>query len=150
MVAIFLILLLTIPTPAQAPAVAASSFKFAASQIPAHQKAFAECVSLQESRGNYKAIGDNTNARGRWQFLDNEWRRGLSYMVADRLVTYGMSKTEAKDLRKDLQKHSIDTWKPVYQDVGFVAALNARGPWTGWKHWAVDRKCLKFIPTNER
>ena len=145
-----LIFLLMVPTPAQAPAVASNNFKLAAAKVPNSQQAFADCVSHHESRGNYKAVGDKSSARGRWQFLDAQWRHGLSYMVANRLVTYGMSKSKTKDLVKDLQKHSIDTWKPVYQDIGFVAALNAKGPWSGWTHWKVNSECVKLVPSNKK
>lgn len=121
-----------------------------ASEIPKDQQVYAACISDQESRGDYRAIGDNTNARGRWQFLDSNWRHGLSYMVAKRLMDNGMPKSKSKSLVKHLQSRSIDTWKPVYQDIGFVAALNAKHKWSGWRHWAVDRQCNKYVPKKYR
>lgn len=135
-----------VPTPAEAPALAANNYALSASKIPANQLEYAKCISYHESRGNYQAVGDKSSARGRWQFLDKQWRRGLSYMVADRLVNHGMPKSQEKDLIKDLQKHPIDAWKPIYQDVGFVSALNAKGPWSGWKHWSVNSQCNKLVP----
>ena len=127
-----------------------TTIELKAAQIPKQEQAFAKCVSWQESRNNYHAIGDNQFARGRWQFLDNNWRHGLSFMVADRLVTFGLPKSKAKILIKDLQKRPIDTWKPIYQDIGFVSALNAKGSWSGWRHWAVDSQCVKLVPLNKR
>jgi len=127
----------------------ATNYK-AAAEIPKDQKIYAACVSHQESRGNYRAIGDNENARGRWQFLDSNWRRGLSYMVAKRLMDYGMPKEKMKPLVKHLRSKSIDAWEPIYQDIGFVAALNAKHPWSGWRHWAVDTECNKYVPKKYR
>jgi hypothetical protein len=106
-----------------------------AAHIPPHQQAFAACVSERESHGNYRARGDESSARGRWQFLDRQWRNGLAYMVAARLQHFGMSRAAAKHVRIHLQSISIDRWDAVYQDIAFVSALNARGPWSGWRHW---------------
>ena len=139
-------LVLAISMLTSSPANAATDYKLAAAQIPKDQRSYAACVSYHESRGDYKAIGDNTNARGRWQFLDSEWRRGLSFMVAKRLREYGMHESKVKPLVKHLQSKSIDEWEPVYQDIGFVAALNAKYPWSGWRHWAVDKPCNKLVP----
>lgn len=106
-----------------------------AAHIPPSQQAFASCVSNRESHGNYRARGDESSARGRWQFLDLQWRRGLAYMVADRLRDHGMSRSESKRVRIHLQSVSIDRWEPAFQDAGFLATLNARGQWSGWRHW---------------
>lgn len=106
-----------------------------AAHIPASQQAFASCVSNRESHGNYRARGDESSARGRWQFLDLQWRRGLSYMVAERLRDHGMARQESKRVRIHLQSISIDRWEPAFQDAAFISVLNARGPWSGWKHW---------------
>jgi hypothetical protein len=125
----------------------AVDYKTAAAKVPKDQIAYAKCVSHHESRGNYKAVGDQSSARGRWQFLDKQWRRGLSFMVAHRLVEYGMPKSKVKDLVKDLQSKSIDRWNPIYQDVAFLAALNAKYQWSGWKHWSVNSKCNELVPT---
>jgi hypothetical protein len=129
----------------------AYDFKAAAARVPQDQIAFAKCVSWQESRGNYKAIGDQSSARGRWQFLDDQWRRGLSYMVAKRLTDYGMPKSKQKALIEKLRGKSIDKWEPIYQDVGFVAALNAKYPWSGWRHWYVEgSKCNDLVPLEKK
>ncbi len=106
-----------------------------AAVIPASQQAFAECVSHRESRDNYKARGSDSSSAGRWQFLDRPWRNGLSYMVAARLREFGMTGPASKGVRIHLQATHIAAWEPDYQDAAFVAVLNARGPWSGWKHW---------------
>ena len=106
-----------------------------AAVIPASQQAFAECVSWRESRDNYKARGSDSSSAGRFQFLDRPWRNGLSYMVAARLREFGMSGPDSKAVRIHLQATHIAAWEPNYQDAAFVAVLNARGPWSGWKHW---------------
>ena len=115
-------------SPASDPAASAAV-------IPASQQAFAECVSWRESRDNYKARGSDSSSAGRWQFLDRPWRNGLSYMVAARLREFGMSGKDSKAVRIHLQATHIAAWEPNYQDAAFVAVLNARGPWSGWKHW---------------
>ena len=120
---------------ATALALSASPAAHQAAQIPTDQRVFASCVSERESHGNYKARGDRSSARGRWQFLDAQWRHGLAYMVADRLHRKGMSKAAAQLVRIHLQSISIDQWAPVYQDAGFIEVLNARGKWSGWRHW---------------
>ena len=106
-----------------------------AAAIPSSQQAFADCVSDRESHGNYKARGSDSTSSGRWQFLDRPWRNGLSYMVAARLRDFGMSGKDSKAVRIRLQATHIAAWEPHYQDAAFVAVLNARGPWSGWKHW---------------
>lgn len=108
-----------------------------AAVIPASQRAFAECVSDRESRGNYNARGSDSSSAGRFQFLDRQWRvnGGLAWMVAARLREFGMSGADSKAVRIHLQATHIAAWEPNYQDAAFVAVLNARGPWSGWKHW---------------
>jgi hypothetical protein len=124
-----------------------------AAQIPASQQAFASCVSARESHGNYKAKRSEagSSAAGRWQFLDKQWRRGLSYMVAERLRSFGMSTHEAAVIRRHLAATRIDRWAPEYQDAAFLAALNARGPWSGWRHWYLaGSKCNALVPIGAR
>jgi hypothetical protein len=133
------------------PNVQAANYKLAAARIPSDQVAFAQCVSHRESRGNYQAASRVSSARGRWQFLDRQWREGLSYMVANRLVDYGMPKQKRNALVKRLQSKPIDAWKPLHQDIGFVAALNAKHPWSGWRHWYfANSPCNKLVPHDKR
>ncbi|MGI9135464.1 MAG: hypothetical protein ACR2JS_00150, partial [Candidatus Nanopelagicales bacterium] len=87
-----------------------------AAQIPQQAQAFASCVSERESHGTYKARGSDASSAGRWQFLDNEWRRGLAYMVKARLVRFGMSRAQAERIRVELTGKHIAKWQPAYQD----------------------------------
>ena len=130
---------------AAAIALTPASAAHQAAHIPPSQQAFAACVSHRESHGNYRARGDESSARGRWQFLDQQWRHGLAYMVADRLRHFGMSRTDSKVIRVHLQSVSIDKWPAFAQDAAFVAVLNARGPWSGWRHWYLPgSKCNRL------
>lgn len=120
-----------------------------AAAIPASQRAFADCVSHRESRDNYEARGSDSSSAGRWQFLDRPWRNGLSYMVAARLREFGMSGTDSKAVRIHLQATHIAAWEPAYQDAAFVAVLNARGPWSGWRHWFLaGSRCNSLAGSN--
>lgn len=112
-----------------------------AAVIPAKHQPYAACVSNRESHGNYKAKGDVSTARGRWQFLDRQWRitGGLTYMVRDRLLTFGMNKKDANSIRQHLQHTPIDKWAPVLQDVAFVSVISHKG---GYRHWYIaGSKC---------
>ena len=102
-----------------------------ASRIPQHVRPFAECVSDRESSGSYTARNPTSSAQGRWQFLDNSWRRGLGYMVAARLKAHGMPKPAARQVREHLHDTPIAAWPGPYQDVGFVAVVLSGGS----HHW---------------
>ena len=126
-----------------------------AAEIPASQQAFASCVSHRESHGNYKASRNEagSSAAGRWQFLDKQWRvnGGLAWMVSARLRAFGMNAHESAVIRRHLAATRIDRWAPEYQDAAFVAALNARGPWSGWRHWYLaGSKCNALVPVGAR
>lgn len=133
--------------------VSSASPSTAAAEIPASQQAFALCVAHRESHGNYKARRSEagSSAAGRWQFLDKQWRHGLSYMVAARLRAFGMSALDAAVIRRELQAKPIDRWAPQYQDAAFLAALNAHGRWSGWRHWYLaGSKCNALVPASAR
>lgn len=120
-----------------------------ASQIPVSQQAFAACVGQRESHDNYRArrLESGSSAAGRFQFLDAQWRQGLAYMVAGRLQHFGMSHAQADRIRKQLQSAAINHWPAWAQDAAFAAALNGRGPWTGWRHWFLQgSKCNRLVP----
>ena len=106
-----------------------------AATIPASQRAFADCVSHRESRNNPRATSNLSSSAGKWQFLQTSWGQSLPWMVAARLRDHGMGRAEAKALRIKLQATPIHRWSEDLQDVGFIAVLNARGPWSGWRHW---------------
>lgn len=129
--------LATITLPAQADPLLQR-----AAAIPTQWEAFGACVSERESHGNYKAINRDekghtqpSSARGRWQFLQDDWGKSLAYMVAARLKAFGMPAADARKIRIVLQHHTIDRWKPIYQDIGFIAVILAKR--TGWHHWKI-------------
>ena len=63
-------------------------------------------------------------------------------MVAARLVAFGMPFREAHAIRVHLSRLPINRWPEWLQDVGFLAALNARGPLSGAFHWHIrGSKC---------
>lgn len=109
-----------------------------AATFPRSLRPWAACVIDRESGGTLDertsgqgAANPASSARGRWQFLDNSWRRGLAFMVKDRLVEHGMPKQQAKQVRIWLQQRSIAQWPGWYQDIGFIEVVE-RG---GRHHW---------------
>jgi hypothetical protein len=102
-------------------------------EIPAHARAFADCVSDRESSGSYTARNPTSSAQGRWQFLDISWRQngGLHYMVAARLKEQGLPSSAAADVRRFLADTPIYRWPGPYQDTAFVAVILSGG----WHHW---------------
>ncbi len=107
----------------------------AAAHIPAAQQPFAECVAKRESNGNPKARNRTSSAMGKYQWLDNQWRHGLAHMTAWRLKDHGLTRAQAREIRAWLRARPITKWPEPVQDVAFMASLNARGPWSGWRHW---------------
>lgn len=131
--------------PVTAGSVVTAHATAAASQIPKRWQKFAACVSHRESHGNYRAKNRSSSASGRWQFLDGgggpgSWRRGLSYMVRDRLIAKGMDKPTAKSIQRKLAKTPIQKWEPWAQDAGFVAVITSDDG-KGWRHWANGGRC---------
>lgn len=112
----------------------------AAAEVPQTLHSFQHCVAQRESHGNYLAKGDQSSARGKYQFLDRAWRHGLSFMVAARLVKFGMSSANAHKIRVHLQSISIDRWEPMLQEIAFAAVVSASP--RGWRHWYITgSKC---------
>ena len=127
----------------------------AAAAIPVSQMTFAACVSHRESRDSYRSRHSEagSSAAGRWQFLDRQWRvnGGLAWMVAARLKMFGMTAAEARVVRRELQRTPIYRWSPSMQDTAFAAVLNARAPWSGWRHWwLAGSKCNDLVPDGVR
>lgn len=112
-----------------------------AADIPAQWEPFAACVSDRESGGSYTARNPTSSAQGRWQFLDNSWRRGLGYMVAARLKAHGMPAPAARQVREYLHDTPIAAWPGPYQDVGFIAVILSGGK----HHWNGPR-CNGLAP----
>ena len=82
------------------------------------------CIMDRESNFNYKAANKSSSARGAYQFLDNNWRDGLVWMMLDE----GGNKKEIKALRKK----PIHKWNRYYQDRAFYTAWRHG---EGKKHW---------------
>ena len=102
---------------------------------------FQQCVANRESHSNPRAIGDQSSARGKYQFL-KAWNHGLPYMVANRLVHFGMNKKDATKIRVTLQQKTIDKWNESYQDVAFAAVVAEP---QGWRHWYIaGSKCNRL------
>ena len=114
-----------------------------AATVPRSIRGWASCVLDRESGGDLERTQSGAGARnpvssasGRWQFLDTSWRRGLSFMVRDRLVQFGMPKAQAREARIWLGNHHISDWPGVLQDVGFneVVERGGRFHWNGGSH----------------
>lgn len=124
----------------------AASIVQAASWLPRAQDAFRRCVVARESGGDPRARNRASSASGKYQYLDRQWRRGLSFQVRDRLVAFGMPTAQGRELRAWLAARPIWAWPERYQDVGFAATLNYRAPWSGWRHWAYGDRCDRLVP----
>ncbi len=96
------------------------------------QERFRKCVMDRESNFRYKAANKVSSARGAYQFLDNNWRDGLVYMMKKE------SKKKDHGLEKKLNKlfdKPIHKWNRYFQDRAFFTALNYNSKWSGKKHW---------------
>lgn len=83
---------------------------------------FRRCIMKRESRGNYRAANPRSSARGAYQFLDSQWRDGLTYMmIKEERRTDGQKIPEIRDLRKK----PIHKWSRYWQDRAF---------WTAFRH----------------
>lgn len=76
-----------------------------------------KCIMQRESRFNYRAANSTSSARGAYQFLDSQWRKGLVWMMLDE----GGHVKEIKSLRNK----PIHKWSRYYQDRAFF---------TAWRH----------------
>ncbi len=99
------------------------------------QESFRKCVMFRESRNTYGSRNKHTStAAGAYQFLDSQWRNGLSHMIYPELKKdYG--KKIAKKVRTKLQKTPINKWSREMQDRAFFTALNYENKWSGRHHW---------------
>lgn len=109
-----------------------------AARIPNGIRDWAACVIDRESGGTLDRIQSGVGARnpsssasGRFQFLDRSWRRGLSFMVRDRLVEFGMPRADARQVRTYLAARPIYQWHGYWQQIGFVEVVQRGGAF----HW---------------
>jgi len=87
------------------------------------------CIMKRESNFRYKAANKTSSARGAYQFLDNNWRNGLVWMmIAESKKTGDGLISEAKKLRKK----PIHKWSRYWQDRAWYTALNHG---KGLHHW---------------
>jgi hypothetical protein len=114
-----------------------------AATFPRSIRRWAGCVLDRESGGTLDRRTSGQGARnpvssasGRWQFLDNSWRRGLSFMVRDRLVEHGMPRARAREVRLWLERRHISEWPGILQDIGFLEVVERGGRhhWNGGSH----------------
>ena len=98
---------------------------------------FTHCVAQRESHSNPKARNPKSSAQGKYQFLDRSWREGLAHMVRDRLIQFGMPKSQAVKIKVTLVKKEIAKWPEAMQDIGHAEVLE-RG---GWFHWRYGDRC---------
>lgn len=122
------------------PASTTTAIQQAAAVSPMPQ--FSRCVEQRESGGNPRARNRaGSSAQGLFQFL-SAWRRGLPYMVAERLRDHGMPAHQAKTIRITLAGKEIASWPAVYQRIGHAEVLE-RG---GWRHWSLPgHPCQRLV-----
>jgi hypothetical protein len=97
---------------------------------------YRDCVAHRESRGDVTAQNPRSSAQGKYQFLDNQWRHGLSYMVRKEMKSRGMK--PARNLVQLLQNTPIKRWSEFHQDMAFAAVINTGGA----HHWRLaGSKC---------
>lgn len=121
-----------------------SRIESSARLTPPRWRPFQECIVDRESGGNPSARNPSSSASGTYQFLDNDWRDGLAYMVAERLKEFGIPARRAKEIRVELQGTHISEWPPRYQDIGFAEVISRPGT---WKHWYLSgSRCNGLVP----
>ena len=87
------------------------------------------CIMDRESNFRYKAANPTSSARGAYQFLDNNWRDGLVWMMLKESKKTGDGLSgEIKKLRDK----PIHKWSRYYQDRAFYTALRHG---KGLHHW---------------
>lgn len=93
-----------------------------------------ECISYRESRHNYRGDNNSSSAQGAYQFLDNNWRDSLTYMMIE----------ESRDNNdgliftiRALRNEPIKKWNRYFQDRAF---------WTAWRFGAGAKHWTETIP----
>jgi hypothetical protein len=97
------------------------------------------CIMKRESNFRYKAANKTSSARGAYQFLDNNWRDGLVWMmIAESKKTGDGLVNEAKKLRKK----PIHKWNRYWQDRAFYTALRNGKGLHHWRHQVPGTGCF--------
>jgi hypothetical protein len=96
------------------------------------QEAWRKCVMDRESNFRYKAKNRSSSASGAYQFLDNNWRDGLVWMM---IKESKKTDDNLDPYLRDLFDVHITKWNRYFQDRAFFTALNFEGKWAGKKHW---------------
>jgi len=88
-----------------------------------------KCIMDRESNFRYTAKNPTSSASGAYQFLDRQWRRGLTYMMLEesRQTRDGL----AAEIRA-LRDVPIRKWSRYWQDRAFYTAWRHG---KGAKHW---------------
>ena len=96
------------------------------------QESWRKCVMKRESNYRYKAKNRSSSASGAYQFLDNNWRDGLVWLMIKESKKTG---DNLDPFLRDLFDVHITKWNRYFQDRAFFTALNFEGKWAGKKHW---------------
>lgn len=96
------------------------------------QESWRKCVMKRESNYRYKAKNRSSSASGAYQFLDNNWREGLVWMM---IKESKKTDDNLDPYLRDLFDVHITQWNRYFQDRAFFTALNFEGKWAGKKHW---------------
>ena len=99
------------------------------------QGQYRRCVMTRESHINYLAANKHSSARGAYQFLDNNWRKPMVWMMLkeSKITNDSLSETILTLVNKPMNK-----WSRYFQDRAFFTALNIRGRYVGSNHWNAD------------
>jgi hypothetical protein len=82
-------------------------------------------------------------AKGKYQFLDNHWRRGAGWNVYSRLRDAGMPRLQARSILAKLHSTPIKRWREEYQDAAFAFVILIP---RGWRHWSGGHGCDRLVP----
>ena len=129
--------------PNEQPAVASARIVATAGRIPAAWEPFRDCVVNRESHGNPRAQNPVSSAQGKYQFLDNSWRRGAGWNVYNRLRDAGMPRPQARRILARLHETPIKQWREEYQDAAFAFVILIP---RGWRHWSGGHGCNTLVP----
>ena len=138
-----LVFAMTMMIPSEQPAVASARIVATAGRIPASWEPFRDCVVNRESHGNPRAQNPVSSAQGKYQFLDNSWRRGAGWNVYKRLRDAGMPRATALPILRKLHATPIKRWREEYQDAAFAFVILIP---RGWRHWSGGHGCNTLVP----